>query len=438
MLKGQEIDPLRAELLAAYLEGAKKKLPETLQQAYCLVVTVSEKNEIQAFKVTVGADNLFSVIKADARSRIQEGVISADALLPEGPYNLWREGETSRRVKDLIGAFAQFPQLPKMLRRQEIIATLVDGAVQGFFVLKATRPDRSVRTTWRQQPSEADLKDPSLEVVLAEAATLTDLAPDLLAPGKLPELWPNPPEIKVRDVVNYFSGGKTVKVSREGYEETITVPKAERQVVEGAIAAAVETGKLWLLSGPASLLWEKIPAGILTDAANLMPPPSAIPATDVIAQTLPDAWTGQETTALAISAALSQKVGKTLPWVVVKEAIDGAIRSRYLETALDSGPWPCELSGAAIVKLRVPAGKPEPPPPPPPVQPGVRVGEAELKPNEVQDLAEVVGDLKAASVGLSLKLSFRVELSGDPPPSDATVTKVNSILSRVSKGLVLR
>ncbi len=326
-----------------------------------------------------------------------------------------------------------------MLRRQEIIATLVDGAVQGFFVLKATRPDRSVRTTWRQQPSEADLKDPSLEVVLAEAATLTDLAPDLLAPGKLPELWPNPPGITVRDVVNYFSGGKTVKVSREGYEETITVPKAERDVIEGAIAAGVETCRLWLLSGPASILEEKIPTGILTDAAHLMPPPLDIPATDVLPQSLPEAWRGQETTAIAISTALSQKVGRTLPWVVVKEAIDGAIRSRYLETALDSGPWPCELSGAATVKLHVPAGKPEPPPPPPPAfQPGIRAGEAELKPNEVQDLAEVVGDLKAASVGLSLKLSFRVELSGDPPPSEATLTKVNSILSKVSKGLLLR
>lgn len=439
MLKGQEIDPLRAELLSGYLEAAKKKVPETIQQAYCLVATVSEKNEIQAFKVTVSSENLFSVIKADSRSRIQEGVISADALLPEGPYNLWREGETSRRVKDLIGAFAQFPQLPKMLRRQGIIETLVDGAVQGFFVLKATRPDRSVRTTWRQQPSEADLKDPSLEVVLSEAATLTDIAPELLAPGKLPGLWATPPEITLRDVVGYFSGGKTVKVSREGYEETIAVPKAEREVIESAIASSVETGRLWLLSGPASILAEKIPAGILTDAAQLLPPPLAIPATDVLPQNLPEAWRGQETTAIAISAALSQKVGKILPWVVVKEAIDGAIRSRYLETALDSAPWPCQLSGAQRVKIRVVTGKGEPPPPPPPTpQPGVRVGEAELKPNEVQDFADVVGDLKAASVGLNLKLSIRIELSGDPSPSDATVEKMNGILGKVSKALVMR
>jgi hypothetical protein len=439
MLKGQEIDPLREGLLAAYLEGAKKKIPETIQQAYCIVVAVSDKDEIQAFKVTVGGDALFAVVKADSRSRIQESAISADALLPEGPYDLWREGETSRRVKDLVGAFAQFPHLPKMLRRQEIIATLIDGALQGFFVLRAIRPDRSVRTIWRQQPSDADVKDPSLEVVLPEAVTLADLAPELLVPGKLPGLWPNPPEIAVRDVLSYFSGGKVVKIPRNGYEETITAPKADRQAIELAISAGVEAGQLWLLSGPASILGEKIPAGGLTDAARLMPPPLAIPATDVLPQNLPEAWRGPETTALAISAALSQKVGTTLPWIVVKEAIDGAIRARYLETTLDSGQWPCQLSGAQTVKLRVAIGGPEPlPPPPPPPQPGVRVGEAELRPNELQDMAEVVGDLRAASVGLNLKLSMRIELSGDPPPSDATVAKINEVLSKVSKTLVLR
>jgi hypothetical protein len=137
-----------------------------VQQAYCIVVTVSEKNEIQAFKLTVGGDSLFTLVKADQRSRIQETAISADALLPEGPYNLWYEDETAWRVKDLVGAFAQFPHLPKMLPRQEILDTLVQGAADGFFVLRATRPDRSVRTLSRQQASEADLKDPSLEVVL--------------------------------------------------------------------------------------------------------------------------------------------------------------------------------------------------------------------------------------------------------------------------------
>src|SRR5207249_11632149 len=133
------------------------------------------KNAIHAFKLAVGGDKLFTLIKGDARSRIRDTAISADALLPEGPYNLWREGETARRVKDLVSAFAQFPHLPKMLRRQEILDTLVQGAREGFFVLRCLAADRTARTFWRQEPDEEALRDPGLEVVLPEAAELAAL-----------------------------------------------------------------------------------------------------------------------------------------------------------------------------------------------------------------------------------------------------------------------
>ena len=150
-------------------------------------MTVSDKNELQAFKITVESGKpLFEQIKADSRSRIQDTPISAEALLPDGPYNLWRAGETSRRVKDLVGAFAQFPHLPKMLNRKAILDTLTGGCVEGMFVLRLTRADRSVKTFWRELPDDIALKDPSLEVLLPEVATLTVLSPRLLAPGVLP------------------------------------------------------------------------------------------------------------------------------------------------------------------------------------------------------------------------------------------------------------
>jgi len=76
---------------------------------------MSEKNEIQAFKITVDGPSLFAKIKADNHARIQDTATSAEAFLPEGPYDLWREGEKSRRLKDLVGPFALSPQLPKML-----------------------------------------------------------------------------------------------------------------------------------------------------------------------------------------------------------------------------------------------------------------------------------------------------------------------------------
>src|SRR5439155_960301 len=168
---------------------------------------------------------LFNTIKKESRARIQETAISADALLPGGPYDLWRNDETARRVKDLVGAFAQFPHLPKMLNRQAILDTLIEGCRQGQFVLRVTRPDRSTRTVWRQQPNDEDIKNATLAVVLPESAELSQIEPSLLAPGGLPELWKGP-DIAVADARAYFSGGKVIKIARQGYDEPVTIPKA--------------------------------------------------------------------------------------------------------------------------------------------------------------------------------------------------------------------
>ena len=54
--------------------------------------------------------------------------------MPGGPYNLWAEGEISRRVKDLVSSFARFPKLPKMLRRREILNTIGQGVLSGILV----------------------------------------------------------------------------------------------------------------------------------------------------------------------------------------------------------------------------------------------------------------------------------------------------------------
>lgn len=440
MLKGQEIDPVRAAPLNAKTEGAKKKIAEAVRQAYCLAVTVSEKNEILAYKLTVGTEPLFNIIKADPRVRIQETAISAEALLPGGPYNLWREGETTRRVKDLVGAFAQFPHLPKMLSRKEIQETLLLGVKEGLFVLRSVRPDRSVRTIWREEPLEADLKDPGLELVLPEAAILSGLSPDLLVPGVLPGLWPTPPEIAVRDVVAYFRGGNVVQVPREGYTEPAVIPKAEPEVVYAAIAEAVRAGKLWLITDAASVFAEEIPAGILTTDARLQPPPPPVPVTAVLPDNLPAAWPGLKTTALGIAAALSQKAGRSLPWVTVREAIDGAIKARLLEKTIDSGPWPCDFGGARQVKLRVPAGEVVPPPtPPPPLppKPGFKVAQAELRPHQIQDLAEIIGELVNAAVGYELVFRLRVELGGAAALPAEVVQKINELLGQIAADLEL-
>ena len=114
-----EADPLRWSTLLGYVDAARKRLPAVIRQAYCIVVTVGEKGDVQAFKIVVDESKpLFALIKADSRARIQDTAVTAEALLPGGPYDLWRESEASRRVDHLVNAFAERPHLPKMLNRQ--------------------------------------------------------------------------------------------------------------------------------------------------------------------------------------------------------------------------------------------------------------------------------------------------------------------------------
>jgi len=432
-LKGQEIDPIRSAMLANYIDDARKAIPEAIRQAYCIVITVSEKNEVHAFRISVGDEPLFQTIKSDSRSRIQDTAITAEALLPGGPYELWKEGESSRRVKDLVGAFAQFPHLPKMLNRRAILETLLDGCIQGTFILKLMRPDRSVRTFWHECPDENVIKDPGLEVILPEAAELSSLAYELLAPGKLPGLWKDT-ELKYQEVIEYFSGGHVEMILQEGYEEPLTIPKIEPKILAEAVNEAVCARKLWLTSGPASIMGEDIPMGILTVDAILQNPPEPIPATDLLPDTLPDAWSAENTTALAIATGLSKNIGKTLPWVTVSEAIDGALKARFLELHGDSSPWPSDFSSAPTVKLRIPK---EMPPEIPKPKAGVLVAESYLEPSQIQDLADQIPEITKAAAGQDLKYHVRMELKGDEKTKEDVAKQINELLKEVSDDLKL-
>jgi transcriptional regulator with XRE-family HTH domain len=270
------------------------------------------------------------------------------------------------------------------------------------------------------------------------AATMTELSGWLLVPGVLPELWMNP-EITVGELYQYFSGSHVIKVQKDGNEKPITVPRAERSVIDATVQAAVKDGKLWLTSGAASIYAEDIPTGILTDDAVLQAPPQPIPTTDILPGKLPEAWSEETTSALAISVALSKRVGKTLPWGTIREAIDGAIRARFLEPTPDSGTWPCDYAGAQTFKLRVSAEQVSPPAPglPTQPQPDVLVAETKLRPNEIQDLADRIGTITKAAGGLDLKFHIRIEFLGSPLPSEHTVAEINQLLQKIAKDLRL-
>lgn len=438
-LKGQPIDPIREQMLANETELARKRVPDVIGQAYSIVVTLNESNEVQAFRITVGADPLFTLIKADRRSRIQETAISSEAMMPGGPYDLWREGESSRRVKDLAGAFARSPKLPKMLRSKEILNTIGQGVLSGVLVARIVRPDRTTKTYWRTMIEQHVLEDSDLEALLPEAATLSDVDHTLLGYGSLPGLWTSK-EITVETVHEYFSGEHTVTVPREGYDDTFSIPGCDSSHVDKVIADAVEQGLLWMTNGPASILGEPVPPGILSPAAKLRPPPDPIAVDELMPSSIPEAWSEEKTNALAVATTLSTKRGVTLPWFSVQTAIESAIRTRWLELTDDSAPWPSNLAGAQHVVLQAPTPgmirdsegsrytqRPT----------GMLVAEASLEAHGIQDLADQIPGITQAAAGSSLSFNIRIELGDDAAPDQAVVDKINDLLSQISDDLKL-
>ncbi|MBI2912236.1 MAG: hypothetical protein HYY05_08835 [Chloroflexi bacterium] len=430
--EAKSFDENRKALLSGHLKASRDRVPEAVVQAYNIVVTVSQRGEVEAFRISTGGEPVFETIKNDKRSRIQEAAISPDALLPEGPYNLWRPGETARRASDLVRAFPQFPHLPKMLRQKDIVETLALGCEQGYFVLRLPRPDHSARTIWRSRPTETDLREGYLEVALPAAAELSELDSRLLAPSALPGLWPaDGAPLTFGAAVAFFDGEHVGQVQREGYEEAFPVPKAARPVVEGAVGEAVKAGMAWLVAGPASVFREEIPLGVLSDTATLNPPPADIPATAVLPQNLAAAWGREITTAAALASALSAAQGRPLPWPLVAAAVDGAMRGRLLERTADSGPWPCGWPGAAEVRLCLPTEAPPLPPPP-----GRKYAEADLEAAELQDFVDGLSEVLKAGAGLDLKFVLRVELRGDAATPEQ-MALLNEALAKVSAKLRL-
>jgi len=179
----------------------------------------------------------------------------------------------------------------------------------------------------------------------------------------------------------------------------------------------------------------------------LLGPPQPIPARDVLPQTLPEAWGEETTTALEIANALSTKVGKMLPWVTVRDAIDGAFRARFLER--ESGSWPCDYAGARMVRICLPREEAvqqvQVAAPQPSVhdgralatESGMLVAEASLGIEEIQNLSDTIGDLTKTAVGLNLLFHLRVELGPVSQVPGETMVRINELLGEVSDKLRL-
>ena len=329
-LSGQPVDPVRSSMLDSAVSGAKKDIADAIRQAYCIVVTRGTDDSVNAFKVTVDPTKpLFTTIKEDPKSRITDVALAPDALLPGSGsgFDLWREDEDKRRVKTIVGAFAERPKLPKMLRRSDLLDTVANGCEQGLFVLSLQRPDGSARTWWRTQINEEALNDDALEAVQNPVAVLDAIEPSLLVPGKLEGLdWKN--GIKVADLISYFDGYVlTIDHAEEGWTEQKPIPRCPESKIIEAVGAAVKASSCWLTSGTASVWGEVPPPGIVSKTAVLRISPQPIDVSSLTPEALPDAWTGGKATAHSIEQAVAAQRGVTsMPWKVVETAIRGPRR----------------------------------------------------------------------------------------------------------------
>ncbi len=410
-LQGQDVDPLRAELLRRELRAAQARLPQAIRQGYAVVVTVNENGDVHAFRLAAAAGPLFVEIKNDERSRIKETAVDAEALLPEGPYDLWRDDEDARLVKDIANAFARDPRLPKMLNGRVVLDTVLQGVERGLFVARLARPDGSGRTWWREPVAAEAHNDPTLEVVLPHKAVLAELPSQLLAPDALPALWKDQC-LTLGDAKRYFSGEHGVTITHAGWEEWQAIPRCEDAMLEAALTQAVEKGTVWLVNGPTSCWHEAVPVGSLDENAQLRPPPQPLTPQELTPKALPGAWENGETNGVALVRALSRERGEAVPWRLVRNGMREAVRSRWLETVGGIGVVD-DFDQAGQWRLKVPAGTaPAPAPAPEP-----QVSNLELDASELQNLAEEVPKLLRIAAGYGLSFHVGVALSDDAPES---------------------
>jgi len=295
------------------------------------------------------------------------------------------------------------------------------------------RPDKSSQTWWRQAPPVEVLDDPQLELVLPDKAEITSVSLSLLRPGGIDDLWKTP-QITIGSTRAFFDGTHAMTVARGGYDEPMPVPRVPTPVVDEAVQAAVKEGAVWFTSGPASLLGEDVPAGLMSADAVLQAPPNPISPLELLPGTLADAWRGGKTDALSIAVALSKKAGKALPWITVREGLDAAFRARLLDRVAGGADWPCDHSRASGVSIAMPEAGAAPSPQTPAGDTRASA-EVALKPSQLQDFVDVLPDILKATAGLEMSFRMTVEVQGKERPSDKAVATVNTLLEGVDRSL---
>jgi hypothetical protein len=175
---------------------------------------------------------------------------------------------------------------------------------------------------------------------------------------------------------------------------------------------------------------------VLTDTSLLLPPPEPIVAAAILQANVPAAWKDGKATVAGILAQLSVQRGRPLPWYLVQQAVDGALRARLIEPDILSVPWPCDPSSAAKMILNAVAG----------AKGGGGGGgfgamndkgvtySAHLQPHEIQELSEKMTDILEiqAKHGIKIRFNLAVEVTAEGELKPEATAELHKKLDEIS------
>lgn len=312
--------------------------------AYSVLIAVDEEGDIKASTLLPGTDQPFQRVKTAliAEDRLLTDSLDPELLTPDSYFDIWGEDETAKPVQGLYRMFASLSRLPRLLNRQVFIDTLRRGLKEGQIVLRIVRPDGSQNTYWRDASiTDEDIWKKELEIVPIEHAELHNISAELLAPGKLPELWQGDDvPTTIGAIREFFNGDEAPKLASDN-------------VLSKAIQSAVQNELLMARHKDKAYFKEAIPDAEITDELELLAPLEPISGSELSHKVLPDAWDNETSSVGKIIHALTVFKGTPIPWQLIVDAINDARDKRLFEFIEGSLPWPCAAEEADKVGLKV-------------------------------------------------------------------------------------
>jgi hypothetical protein len=431
----KELDAFQQEIVRKKERETLKDAQTAVKNAYEIVLYLDKDGSIQAKKITLGAQSLFSTLLQESSLRLFREKIDAEAIMPNGLYPVWPGSDPFIRVSVLYQQFGRDPRLPKLLSSNTVLNTIEDAVRRGVLSVRCPRTDGSEQWFWRSRIDVADWGK-TAEAWLPAQANLNVLSSLAVLPDALTGLWPTDDRgVKLSDLFSWFDGNHFYdEETQPGYPaEVRPIPKVDYNIVKRAVSKAIQDGELWLVCGNDSVFEEAPTAIQMEPEAILYRPPAMLAAMDLLPQVLPDAWTKEtepKTTVSELYAELKRKRGRPWPRKVFVDSLNAALGQGFLHRVNGSGPISSlQNDGGVDLAIRSEAVRP---PEPTETSPGRRGSSlAVLTVGEIQDLADHVHVIVKWLAGLEPQIEVRITIKSKV---EMDLSAANDVLNKVKPG----